>query len=98
MLENSARRAGAGNLGVLSMDGGRGLELLVGAAEAAPNSVRQRLEAIRSLYGEDIGIVEEELARAVRSGVSPGTDAAVHLLEAGGKRVRPLTVILSAAC
>jgi octaprenyl-diphosphate synthase len=74
------------------------LELLVAAAEAGPNSVRQRLEAIRALYGEDIGIVEEELARSVRSGVSPGTDSAVHLLEAGGKRVRPLTVILSAAC
>jgi len=72
--------------------------LLVGAAEAAPDSVKQRLEAIRALYGEDIGVVERELAESVRSGVAPGTDAAVHLLEAGGKRVRPLTVILSAAC
>ena len=98
MLGNSARRAGATDLSTLSVQGGRSLELLVGAAEAAPNSVKQRLEAIRALYGEDIGVVEEELAHSVRSGVSPGTDAAVHLFEAGGKRVRPLTVILSAAC
>jgi octaprenyl-diphosphate synthase len=74
------------------------LELLVRAAEAAPDGVRRRLESVRALYGEDIGIVEQELARCVRDGVSPATDSAVHLLEAGGKRVRPLTVILSAAC
>jgi octaprenyl-diphosphate synthase len=68
------------------------------APEPTPESARERLTRIRTLYGEDIMAVEEELGRAVRSGVSPATDAAVHLLEAGGKRVRPMCVILAASC
>jgi octaprenyl-diphosphate synthase len=60
--------------------------------------VREQLSQIRELYGAEIGAVETELARAVRSGAAPGTCAAAHLLEAGGKRVRPLTALLSAAC
>lgn len=42
--------------------------------------------------------VDRELAALTRDGVAPATDAATHLLEAGGKGVRPLTVLLSAAC
>lgn len=42
--------------------------------------------------------VERELTCLTRDGVSPATDSATHLLEAGGKRVRPLTVLLSASC
>ena len=60
--------------------------------------VRERLSQIRELYGTEVEAVETELARAVRSGAAPGTNAAAHLLEAGGKRVRPLTVLLSATC
>jgi len=63
-----------------------------------PESVRARLCEIRTLFAEDIASVERDLSEAVRCGVSPATDAAAHLLDAGGKRVRPLTVILSAAC
>jgi octaprenyl-diphosphate synthase len=68
------------------------------AAGAAPDGVTQPLRRIRSLHGEDLAVVEQELSRLVRRGIPPATDAATHLLEAGGKRVRPLTVILSAAC
>jgi octaprenyl-diphosphate synthase len=50
------------------------------------------------MLDEDLGVVESELARLTRDGVAPATDSAAHLLEAGGKRVRPLTVLLSAAC
>jgi octaprenyl-diphosphate synthase len=67
-------------------------------AVTAPDGVRERLSQIRELYGAEIEAVEIELARAARSGAAPGTNAATHLLEAGGKRVRPLTAILSAAC
>jgi octaprenyl-diphosphate synthase len=42
--------------------------------------------------------VERELRRLAAEGVSPATEAATHLLDGGGKRVRPLTVLLSAAC
>jgi len=50
------------------------------------------------MLGADMAIVDGELARVVRDGLSPATESAAHLLEAGGKRVRPLTVLLSAAC
>ena len=53
---------------------------------------------MHALLGDDLGLVDRELARMTREGASPGTDSATHLLEAGGKRVRPLTVMLSAAC
>jgi len=43
-------------------------------------------------------VVERELALLTHEGISPATDSAAHLLAAGGKRVRPLTVMLSAAC
>ena len=58
----------------------------------------ERIAQVHALLGDDMTIVEGELARLVREGPSPATDSATHLLEAGGKRVRPLTVLLSAAC
>jgi len=58
----------------------------------------QRIADVASVFAEDMTFVEAELARAARSGVAPATDAGVHLLEAGGKRVRPLTVLLAASC
>ena len=45
-----------------------------------------------------MGFVEAELLRTAGQGLRPGTDAATHLLLAGGKRVRPLCVLLAAAC
>jgi octaprenyl-diphosphate synthase len=42
--------------------------------------------------------MERELAHVVNDGVAPATQAAAHLLGGGGKRIRPLTVLLSAAC
>jgi len=61
--------------------------------------MRAKLKAqVHALLGEDMTAIEAELGRATRDGVSPATDSAKHLLQAGGKRVRPLTVLLSAAC
>jgi octaprenyl-diphosphate synthase len=57
-----------------------------------------RLAQVHALLGDDMAAVEVELGRATAQGVSPATDSARHLLEAGGKRVRPATVLLSAAC
>jgi len=58
----------------------------------------QRIADVASLFAEDMKFVEDELSRAARTGMAPATDSAVHLLEAGGKRVRPLTVLLAASC
>src|SRR5689334_3267046 len=49
-------------------------------------------------FGDDLAVVNRKLERLVRAGVSPAVEPARHLLEAGGKRVRPLLVILSSAC
>jgi octaprenyl-diphosphate synthase len=72
--------------------------LLHEAAERAGGRVVERLAEVQALLGSDMSVVDAELRRIVREGVSPATDSAAHLLEAGGKRVRPLTVLLAAAC
>ena len=64
---------------------------------AGPRAV-ERVAEVQALLGDDMAYVQGELARVVRDGVSPATNAAADLLEAGGKRVRPMTVLLSAAC
>jgi octaprenyl-diphosphate synthase len=69
---------------------------------ALPERVGQRaasrLIELRELFGDDLAWVEKELARTSADGLAPATDAAKHLLAAGGKRIRPLCVLLSAAC
>jgi len=58
----------------------------------------RRLADIHEMLGMEMGFVDAELRKAADTGLSPGIDSAKHLLSAGGKRVRPLTVLLSAAC
>jgi octaprenyl-diphosphate synthase len=60
--------------------------------------VRASLTRVVATLGEDLNAVERDIAEVVRDGLSPGTDAAAHLHEAGGKRIRPLTVLLAARC
>ena len=69
-----------------------------GTADRVGPRASARLAQVQALLGDDLSVVDRELARMTREGVSPATDSATHLLEAGGKRVRPLTVLLSAAC
>ncbi len=66
--------------------------------ERTGESVPARLAQVHAMLGDDLAAVDAELSRLAREGVAPATEAAAHLLEAGGKRVRPLTVLLSAAC
>ncbi|HEY8040679.1 MAG TPA: polyprenyl synthetase family protein [Polyangiaceae bacterium] len=67
-------------------------------AERAGARAAERIAQVHALLGDDMAVVDRELTRLTRDGLSPATDSAAHLLEAGGKRVRPLTVLLSAAC
>jgi octaprenyl-diphosphate synthase len=70
----------------------------VAVAERVGERAASRLVELRALFGADLAFVERELAKDSKDGVAPATDAAAHLLRAGGKRVRPLCVLLSAAC
>jgi octaprenyl-diphosphate synthase len=67
-------------------------------AERVGTRTAERMAQVHALLGEDLEAVDAELARATRDGVTPATDSATHLLEAGGKRIRPLTALLAAAC
>ena len=68
------------------------------AGERVDGRTTRRLADVASLLVTDMAWVERELAASAREGLSPSTESAVHLLEAGGKRVRPMAVLLSAAC
>jgi octaprenyl-diphosphate synthase len=59
---------------------------------------RQRLHAIQTIFGADLAYIEKELASAAGEGARPGPEAARHLVGMAGKRVRPLTLLLSSAC
>ncbi len=70
----------------------------VALPERTGDVAAQRLEDVVSVFGDDLSWIDGELRRAVSDGLAPGTEAARHLYAAGGKRVRPLCVLLSAAC
>jgi octaprenyl-diphosphate synthase len=80
------------------MNAATSVGLLHDAAARAGGRVVDRLAEVHSILGADMAIVDQELSRLVQDGLTPATSSAAHLLEAGGKRVRPLTVLLAAAC
>ncbi len=67
-------------------------------ARAVDPRFTERLDAIRELVGDELAWVEQELRRVTAEGLAPATAAATHLMGLGGKRVRPLALLLSAAC
>jgi geranylgeranyl pyrophosphate synthase len=48
-----------------------------------------------SYVTEELRLVEENLARAIRSRESDLTDISGHLIHGGGKRVRPMVTLLA---
>jgi octaprenyl-diphosphate synthase len=58
----------------------------------------QRLTDIHTLFAKEMAWVDDQLQGLASAGVAPATHSARHLLDAGGKRVRPLAVLLSAGC
>jgi octaprenyl-diphosphate synthase len=60
--------------------------------------LRGRLGDLQALLEDDLAWVERALAEATSRGERPGRDAASHLVSRGGKRVRPMALLLSAAC
>jgi len=69
---------------------------------AAPERVGElpaaRVAEVRSLVAREMAEIEELIATRVAAGVSPGTESARHLFDAGGKRVLPLGLLLATAC
>ncbi|RMD59428.1 MAG: polyprenyl synthetase family protein, partial [Nitrospirae bacterium] len=51
---------------------------------------------ILELYREELELVEEEMKRSLDSVVPVINEVGMHIIEGGGKRLRPLLVILSA--
>ncbi|NRA33084.1 MAG: polyprenyl synthetase family protein [Polyangiaceae bacterium] len=66
--------------------------------EAQDARLESRLSDAHSLLADDLAWVEDSLRKAGAEGPHPGTTAAQHLIERGGKRLRPMTVLLSARC
>ncbi|OKL37991.1 heptaprenyl diphosphate synthase component II [Domibacillus mangrovi] len=54
------------------------------------------IKLIYSLLKADIDLIEKELERAVKSHSPVLEEASIHLLKAGGKRIRPVLLLLGA--
>jgi octaprenyl-diphosphate synthase len=65
------------------------------AAHLDHERTAQRLEELLSL---DLEWVEAEVTRTARQGEEPAAQAADHLLRVGGKRIRPLSLLLAHHC
>lgn len=69
---------------------------------AAPERVGElpaaRVSEVRALVAHELSEIEELVRRRIAQGVAPGIDSALHLFDAGGKRVRPLGLLLATAC
>jgi len=68
------------------------------AAEQGPNGnqTAARLQALKTVAGDLIMLVERRLPELAAGGPGVAGEAARHLLCAGGKRVRPLLLVLAA--
>lgn len=67
-------------------------------ADTSDARVRNRLASAQEILADDLRWVEGALEQAVRIGPEPATLAARHLVSTGGKRIRPIALLLSAAC
>jgi octaprenyl-diphosphate synthase len=68
------------------------------SAQAHDPRLATRLEDVQGLLGEHLVQVERALSQAAAGGRAPGSQAAGHLVGGGGKRIRPIALLLSARC
>ena len=75
-------------------------DILGRAAEAQAQETRaiERMTTVQDILADDLSWIEAALSGAVDEGELPATLAARHLVTRGGKRVRPIALLLSAAC
>jgi len=68
------------------------------AAERVGDQATTRLTDVRDLVSREMADVELLIAKHIAAGVTPAAESARHLSEAGGKRVRPMALLLAHAC
>jgi geranylgeranyl pyrophosphate synthase len=73
----------------------RHLGQLTEPAERAGHGTSQLLDHAVAFLAHDLAALHERLQAWVAAGTAPGSLAASHLLQAGGKRIRPLLLLLS---
>lgn len=61
-------------------------------------SLDAHVEALREFLGGQLESVESELPQALGQSIAPLVETGVHLIRAGGKRIRPILTLLSAGC
>jgi octaprenyl-diphosphate synthase len=69
-----------------------------GTADRAGPHVASRLADVVAFFQGDLAWIESALREASGEGCAPATESARHLVEAGGKRVRPLLLLSATAC
>lgn len=73
--------------------------LIAGAlARNADHRLEQRLSDVQVFLQKDLAGVQEAISRALAEGIEPARAAAEHLILRGGKRVRPMSLLLAARC
>jgi octaprenyl-diphosphate synthase len=81
----------------LSIDAAIG-SLRNNAKHVGDSRLDTRLIRVQELLGDDMVWVEKALENASEHVDAPASSAIAHLISGGGKRIRPLAVLLSAAC
>jgi octaprenyl-diphosphate synthase len=68
------------------------------AAERVGELPAARVAEVQALVARELSEVEDLVRARIARGVAPGKESASHLFDAGGKRIRPVSVLLAAAC
>src|SRR5688572_17120405 len=68
------------------------------STSAGDLALEAHLSEAQALLSDDLGWVEAMLRESAAQGPTPGSDAARHLVALGGKRVRPMALLLCSAC
>jgi octaprenyl-diphosphate synthase len=69
-----------------------------GRSKRAGQRVEQRLNDVQDFLSLELEKVEQILEQSCIRGVEPAVSASQHLVELGGKRIRPLSLLLAALC
>lgn len=69
-----------------------------GRSRGADETVERRINSVQTFLAGDLLAIEGLLRDSCERASRPGSDAARHLVDQGGKRVRPMALLLAARC